>query len=247
MASEPVRSTAVVAAPKDYSIPTAQQIRLLSVTASYIDNGAASNWLPAVEILDNNGNVLCLAVDQGVTVTAGSNAEVSFFPGVKHGGGTGVTSISIVSFAVFAPAAGFVQITSTNSASPTNVVTSPALVADGATTYRIDFCVAAVDISVTGSGTGTALLLTLTRDTTVLGDIVDYNVVPTNGVYGSIPVSVSVFDTPPAGTHTYSIGGFRSLSGGATSTSFVYGSNLGPPFVGVTHPGFLAILQAKFV
>lgn len=83
MASEPVRSTAIEAAPKDYSIPAAQQIRLLSVRASFTDNGAASDWLPALQILDNNGNVLVTAADQGVKVTAGSDADVSWFPGVK--------------------------------------------------------------------------------------------------------------------------------------------------------------------
>ena len=80
MASEPVRSTSVVTAPKDYSIPHAQQIQLLSVQASFIDNGAASTWIPAVQILDNNGNVLVTAADQGVTVTAGGSADVSWFP-----------------------------------------------------------------------------------------------------------------------------------------------------------------------
>jgi hypothetical protein len=83
VASEPIRSTAITAAPKDYPIPNAQQIRLLSVTAEFIDNGAAGDWLPAVVILDKNGNALCRAVDQGVKVTAGGDAEVSWFPGVK--------------------------------------------------------------------------------------------------------------------------------------------------------------------
>lgn len=83
MASEPLRSSAVVAAPKDYSIPPAQEIILLSVRASFIDNGAGGDWLPAFQLLDNNGNVLVTAADQGVKVTAGSDAEVSFFPGVN--------------------------------------------------------------------------------------------------------------------------------------------------------------------
>lgn len=83
MASVPIRSTAVVAAPKDYAIPPSQEIILLSVTASFVDNGAAGDWLPAVVILDQNGNALVRAVDQGVKVTAGSDAEVSWFPGVK--------------------------------------------------------------------------------------------------------------------------------------------------------------------
>lgn len=80
MASEPVRSTSIEAAPKDYSIPNAQQIRLLSVTASFTDNGAVGDWLPAVVILDNNGNALVRAVEQEVKVTAGEGAEVSWFP-----------------------------------------------------------------------------------------------------------------------------------------------------------------------
>lgn len=83
MATEPVRSTAVAAAPKDYSIPGAQVIRLLSARASFTDNGAAGDWLPALQVLDNNGNVLVTAADQGVKVTAGSDADVSWFPGVK--------------------------------------------------------------------------------------------------------------------------------------------------------------------
>ena len=83
MASEPVRSTAVAAAPKDYSVAANQQIRLLSVTANFTDNGATGSWLPAVIIEDNNGNALVRAVDQGVKVTAGNDAEVSWFPGVK--------------------------------------------------------------------------------------------------------------------------------------------------------------------
>ena len=84
MASEPVRSTAVVAAPKDYSVAPAQQIRLLSVAASFDGSGSASTWLPAVEILDNNGNVLVTAADQAVTVAAGASADVSWFPGVRN-------------------------------------------------------------------------------------------------------------------------------------------------------------------
>ena len=100
MASVPLRSTSVVAAPKDYSIPNAQQILLLSVRASFTDNGAAGDWLPALQVLDNNGNVLVTAADQGVKVTAGSDADVSWFPGVKHtaaaGGGTAVDWCYIV-------------------------------------------------------------------------------------------------------------------------------------------------------
>lgn len=95
MASVPLRSTVVTDAPKDYSIPAAQQIRLLSVSAVFVDNGAASDWCPAVVIEDNNGNALVRAADKGVTVTAGSDAEVSWFPGVKAAAAATVTSSSV--------------------------------------------------------------------------------------------------------------------------------------------------------
>lgn len=99
MASVPLRSTAVVAAPKDYSIPNAQQIRLLTVTASFVDAGAAGDWLPAVVILDNNGNALVRAVDQGVKVTAGLDAEVSWFPSVKPASASVTPSSATLPFA----------------------------------------------------------------------------------------------------------------------------------------------------
>ena len=83
MASEPVRSTSIVTAPKDYSIPGAQQIRPLSIRASFDGSGSAAAWLPAVQILDNNGNVLSTHADPNVSVAAGGSADVTWFPGVK--------------------------------------------------------------------------------------------------------------------------------------------------------------------
>ena len=83
MASEPVRSTSIVTAPKDYTIPGAQQIRPLSIRASFDGSGAAGAWLPAVQILDNNGNVLSTHADPNVSVAAGASADVTWFPGVK--------------------------------------------------------------------------------------------------------------------------------------------------------------------
>jgi hypothetical protein len=71
-------------APADYAVPARAQIRLHTVQAEFVDNGAGGDWLPAVVILDQAGHVIARAVDQGVKVTAGSDAEVSWFPGVKH-------------------------------------------------------------------------------------------------------------------------------------------------------------------
>ena len=145
------------------------------------------------------------------------------------------------SISSYAPVGGFQTITSTNNAAPDTVLTSSTFVADGVTQYRVDFGVAVVDIGVTKGGTGTALVLTLTLDTTILGLVCDYNITPKLGEYGSIPVYLSVFDTPSAGSHTYTIGAFKSFSGGATALMRIYGDNAGPPFVGVTHPGYLVV------
>lgn len=148
--------------------------------------------------------------------------------------------IPIEASSTFEEASGFLTITSTNFSSPTSIITSDSFVADGST-YKIEFYVATVDISVTGTGTGTSLNLQLLIDSTILGIVSNYNVVPTNGIYGSIPIYIAVFDTPSTGTHTYSIGGVKGLTGGATATMRVFGSNAGSPFDTVTHPGFIAV------
>ena len=75
---------AVTAAPDDYMINAGVEFTLVAVNADFTDNGAATDWLPAVELVSDSGHVIARAVDQGVKVTAGSDAEVSWFPGVKH-------------------------------------------------------------------------------------------------------------------------------------------------------------------
>lgn len=230
------------ATPLTYTLPSAQDVVLHGARASYDGTGAAGSFVPLLQILAPGGLIVSEAIG-GATLAAGASADLSWFPRVGGGGGGAITTQTLVAYAVFAPVGGSLSVTSTNNAAPTNVITTPSFTADGATQYRIDFGVSALDIKVTAGGSGTATLLTLTRDSTILGDVMDYNVQPTNGLYGSIPVFLSVFDTPPAGSHTYSIGAFLSDSGGATHTSLIYGSGLGPPFVGVTHPGYIAVLK----
>ena len=101
MASEPVRSTSIVTAPKDYTIPGAQQIRPLSIRASFDGSGAAGAWLPAVQILDNNGNVLSTHADPNVSVAAGGSADVTWFPGVKPQSAASATGAGTPTTATF--------------------------------------------------------------------------------------------------------------------------------------------------
>jgi hypothetical protein len=70
--------------PVEYEIPASAEFILKTVTAEYTDNGASGDWLPGVTIVSDSGHVIARAVDQAVKVTAGQDAEVSWFPGVKH-------------------------------------------------------------------------------------------------------------------------------------------------------------------
>lgn len=85
---------ALAAAPKDYKLSPSIELILKAVTAEFVDAGAAGDWLPCVELVSDSGHTIARAVDQGVKVTAGSDAEVSWFPGVKHAtGGSSTTGV----------------------------------------------------------------------------------------------------------------------------------------------------------
>lgn len=75
-------------APLSYTVPGATAIQIKQVHVAYVDNGAGGDWLPMVRITSDSGHTMGQAVDQGVKVTAGSDASVSFFPGVKHAAAT---------------------------------------------------------------------------------------------------------------------------------------------------------------
>jgi hypothetical protein len=68
-------------------------MRLKAVYAEFTDNGAAVNWLPCVTILSDSGDIIGRAVDQGVMVTAGSDADVTWFPGVKAAAAAAATGV----------------------------------------------------------------------------------------------------------------------------------------------------------
>lgn len=70
----------------DYEIPPSAEIRVLAVNAEFVDNGAGADWCPAVVMFSDSGSVIARALLPDVKVTAGDDAEASFFPGVKPGG-----------------------------------------------------------------------------------------------------------------------------------------------------------------
>lgn len=77
----------------DYTIPGNAEIRVKAVNANFVDNGAGVDWCPAVVMFSDSGSVISRALLPDVKVTAGDDAEVSWFPGVKPGGAasTGTT------------------------------------------------------------------------------------------------------------------------------------------------------------
>lgn len=231
-------------APASWLIPDALTLQLEAAFAHFDGSGAAGSYFPCLKIVSDAGETVAM-IPMDADVAAGSSVEASWAPFLRTGGGAGGGgSVPIVGYASFAPAAGFIQVTSTDETNPTTIQQSGSFTADGTTLYRIDFYVAAVDIKVSGNGTGAALLMNLHRDTTDIGRVFDYNIAPTGGNYGSVACAVSVFDTPPAGVHTYTMTAWRNQAG-CTTTSFVYGSNTGPPFTGVTHPGFIAAIKVS--
>lgn len=70
----------------DYTLPGRSELILKAVNATFTDNGAAGDWLPAVVVLSDSGHVIARCVDQAVRVVGGDGAEVSWFPGVKNSG-----------------------------------------------------------------------------------------------------------------------------------------------------------------
>jgi hypothetical protein len=89
MADTQINVPQTVAAPSTYQVRDGVELLLKAVHATFTDNGAAASWLPAVVIKSDSGHTVAHAVDQAVTVAAGSGAEVSFFRGVKHAASAG--------------------------------------------------------------------------------------------------------------------------------------------------------------
>lgn len=80
-----IRASATAAAPRDYTIPGAQEILPKAVTASFDGTGAASQWFPCLQVLDPGGNVMFSAIETSA-LSPGASADVSWFPGLGAGG-----------------------------------------------------------------------------------------------------------------------------------------------------------------
>jgi hypothetical protein len=79
--------SAVSGVPMNYTLPDTAELRLKAVYAEFDDNGAGSDWLPTVTILSDSGHEIARACEQEVKVTAGADADVSWFPRIRRRGG----------------------------------------------------------------------------------------------------------------------------------------------------------------
>lgn len=226
-----------------FTMPGNVAINVESVVAT-ITNGAATAITPQLTIKDAAGVVIATK-RQGETIPAADSGTATFALRLgDNGGGGGISKVTLIDFVDFNPVAGFIQVTSILPGTPTTIATSSAITYDGLTQIELLFYAAAMDIDQRGIGNTNQLNLELYRDTTALGIIGGYNVY--SNTYGSIPCYLSAFDTPSAGSHTYSIRGYvQGGGGGAVGPTFIYGSNVTTPHA--TRPGYLAILEAVVV
>lgn len=84
MADVQILRASASSVPSNYTLPDATDLRLKAVYAEFDDAGAAADWLPCVTLLSDSGDVIARAVDQDVKVTAGGDADVSWFPRVRR-------------------------------------------------------------------------------------------------------------------------------------------------------------------
>jgi hypothetical protein len=85
-------------APVTYRLPATAPCIPIAVNANYDGSGAAGDYIPAVVLVGASGTVIARAADPAVTITAGDDAEVSFFPGVKNSASTAASLTRAVQF-----------------------------------------------------------------------------------------------------------------------------------------------------
>lgn len=87
MADRAIVDTSTETAPKDYQLTGAQQLLVKAVRAEIDGSGAAGSYVPTLQQLAPDGQVMWEA-PQDTTLAAGASADVSWFPrGVRKGGG----------------------------------------------------------------------------------------------------------------------------------------------------------------
>jgi len=88
-------SPASSTAPKTYTLPGAQELLLKAVRATVDGTGAAASFVPALQMLDPNGNVMWTAVG-GTAIAAGTAVNVTWFSGLGSTTSTDIVGGQII-------------------------------------------------------------------------------------------------------------------------------------------------------
>ena len=85
----------IVAAPKNYTLASSQELSLKAVRAVFDGSGAGTSWFPALQLVAPDGTVMWTALDRSTAIAAGGSADASWFPGLG-GGGAGAVATGIM-------------------------------------------------------------------------------------------------------------------------------------------------------
>lgn len=208
-------------APADRTTAQSEVFTILAINATFDGTSAASNYLPAVEIISDAGQVVARQVTDA-EISSGVSAEVTFAPFLRKGTQASPQPGSLLDVVQNATD---ITVTSTDHTNPTTLITGNPISLDGVSKIRIDFGAAAADVDQRGLGTPGALLIDLYDGTTEVGVMADQNA--SAGAYVDQPLYASTVLTPSAGTHTYKITAFKNNNGpNVTGPSHVFGFNI---------------------
>lgn len=221
------------AGPQDapFEIPVAadQLLKVLTGFAHWDGAGASGAFYPALSFYTASG-VLLSRVFPSTTVAAGGEADVSYAPFLGLGGaaGTLIGGGGIPGLLQETDLAADVVVTSTSQAVPTVIIQGVALDYDGITTVRFDVnLLVAVDSRSgnTPGGNGAGYVCDLWDNSTRLATV---DLMSASGVQIVATQNRIVYLTPSAGSHAYSLRGFRTAGSGATlATVDIFKKNTG--------------------
>lgn len=214
-----------------FQIPVAldQIMKPESVYAHWDGSGAASAFYPAVSYYAANGTLLS-RVFPSSTVAAGGVADCSYAPFLGLGGAQNVLigGGGIPGLLQETDLAADVTVTSTSAAAPTVIIQGAALSYDGITTIRIDVNLLVSVDSRSGNtpgGNGAGYVCDLYDGSTRLAAV---DLMSVSGVQIVATQNRIVYLTPTAGSHSYSLRGYRTVGAGATAATVeVFKQNTG--------------------
>lgn len=215
MADDALVSNASVTAPKNYTVPQAQEIVVKAVRASIDGTSASGTFLPALQMIAPNGDVMWTAVDRSNSLAAGASADVTWFPRVGGGGvgpsaGTGVPPAGNLDGYIFRNTNLVVSAVGHSSQSSLLIQGNP-VVLDGATSILVQYFCPSVEITTGVVSQGAAVELWDNFGGQVDKGTIGLTEFTISGQM-SAPMSAAIALTPAAGTHTYALYAWKNIN-----------------------------------